>query len=568
LTACDDPAPAPPAGTGGQSSSSASSNGPSPHSGPTVSFQFLDSSGSPIAFLNGDSLEIKDDSRTSSGKIEWPEQHTVRVSDLGRDSNYTLAANLRGETVELRFRPAQLRENPHRIQTALDLSYPQVAVRVTDATGTPTPMGEVKGFNLAVVQPQRFGTVSVGSAPGREDDSTLLVSSLEFGRLYSMTFERAPTLYHVLFDTEIRPEGEPAIPIPGGPGQITGRIVDQDGSPVQGVVVWALRFGTLPGLGRSKCYAYGARTDSKGLYRIRGLPTGRYALSLAPIDGFEPAKWSGFSVWPRFSPRPPMEGFRITGDESVTNCDWVVEKGITDVELVLSDGSGPAGNRPLEIHRIDTLHEPECPATRGSGGWPPRPSGSQILVTMLTTVLTETNGTAMVRLPSGSFYVVVARSESPRPVVRVQVPDRQPSFSARINISAARDLGTIQAEVQGVRVHQGKWVDVQGVTLCAVPLSETDSCTCRGAAPWAKLAGTVHSMSEDGVLSLRGLMPGTYRVTAIPRLHMARLPRLGPDSQAADDEFLRLSSESEFAPKTVELEKGETRTAVLAPKPR
>ena len=64
-------------------------------------------------------------------------------------------------------------------------------------------------------------------------------------------------------------------------GVITGRVVDEDGEPMQGVSVQAVRLRYMQG--RRQLMQYGsASTNDIGEYRIYGLPPGRYFVAAAP----------------------------------------------------------------------------------------------------------------------------------------------------------------------------------------------------------------------------------------------------------------------------------------------
>ena len=70
-------------------------------------------------------------------------------------------------------------------------------------------------------------------------------------------------------------------------GVITGRIVDQDGDPLESVQVQALRYRYTQG--RRQLVSYGEdSTNDLGEYRVYGLPPGRYYVAVAPRRTFGP----------------------------------------------------------------------------------------------------------------------------------------------------------------------------------------------------------------------------------------------------------------------------------------
>src|SRR5262249_20115039 len=70
-------------------------------------------------------------------------------------------------------------------------------------------------------------------------------------------------------------------------GAIAGRIADEDGEPMPGVSVRAMRYQYLQGE-RRLVQAGAGQTDDKGQYRMLGLMPGGYYLTAAAARGFGP----------------------------------------------------------------------------------------------------------------------------------------------------------------------------------------------------------------------------------------------------------------------------------------
>src|SRR5574340_1359530 len=68
-------------------------------------------------------------------------------------------------------------------------------------------------------------------------------------------------------------------------GVITGRVLDEDGEPVAGINVYAMRYRYPQG--RRQLSTFGeASTNDLGEYRIYGLPPGRYVLRATPRSSY------------------------------------------------------------------------------------------------------------------------------------------------------------------------------------------------------------------------------------------------------------------------------------------
>ena len=106
-------------------------------------------------------------------------------------------------------------------------------------------------------------------------------------------------------------------------GVITGRITDEFGEPVTGVLVRIERYQYGPAGRRLAGFAFGmvaarytrtARPDQSGVFRVRALPPGRYRA--VAVDAIEPG-----SEWdPVFQAivRPMARGFALSEGQTVT----------------------------------------------------------------------------------------------------------------------------------------------------------------------------------------------------------------------------------------------------------
>jgi hypothetical protein len=66
-------------------------------------------------------------------------------------------------------------------------------------------------------------------------------------------------------------------------GVISGKVVDEDGDPVSGVLITVMRWGYLRGARQLVNAGSGGSTDDRGQFRIHNLATGRYYLVAHPV---------------------------------------------------------------------------------------------------------------------------------------------------------------------------------------------------------------------------------------------------------------------------------------------
>lgn len=134
-------------------------------------------------------------------------------------------------------------------------------------------------------------------------------------------------------------------------GVLTGRVLDQDGEPINGLTVQALRYRYPQG--RKQLAASGdSTTNDIGEYRIYGLPPGRYYLAVSPRRYFERSAQPDEEYVPTYYPgatdaasAAPID---IAPGTQLRGLDLTLSKRRTfHVSGRVTDASGSSGSRVM-----------------------------------------------------------------------------------------------------------------------------------------------------------------------------------------------------------------------------
>lgn len=135
-------------------------------------------------------------------------------------------------------------------------------------------------------------------------------------------------------------------------GAISGRVIDQAGKPMPGMLMMPLaRRHGVPTLQRVRGAPPGflARTDDRGVYRLFGLPPGEYAIGMSG-SGSATADEHGVTLVPGGG---QMRLFRITSGEELADGDATVSRGTLGIVTGRVVGLGATGPTLLTLAPFD-----------------------------------------------------------------------------------------------------------------------------------------------------------------------------------------------------------------------
>jgi hypothetical protein len=287
-------------------------------------------------------------------------------------------------------------------------------------------------------------------------------------------------------------------------GVITGKILDQDGEPMQSAQVQAMK--AKYSQGRKQLISYGeASTNDIGEFRVYGLPPGRYYLSVSPRRG-------------DFGPpgRGPRTVTAQTTDEEYTSTYY---PGTNDIATAIPVELGPGAQmRGFEL----TLRKKRTVHVRGRVVDTTGSDRSRMMVSLVPTgpaapgstrraMRIDQNGNfEILSVPPGSYILIAA------------IPARQRSVSARVPLQ----IGSSNVENATITINPALNLDgrirIEGnspLTPANIGLSlrslEPDAGMFGGPPPSVKSAANgvfqIQNVNPDlYALSLSGLPDGLY----------------------------------------------------------
>ncbi len=278
-------------------------------------------------------------------------------------------------------------------------------------------------------------------------------------------------------------------------GVITGKILDQDGEPMQSAQVQAMK--AKYSQGRKQLLSYGeASTNDIGEFRVYGLPPGRYYLSVSPRRG----DFGG----PGRGPRPVAAQ---TSDEEYTSTYY---PGTNDIATAIPVELGPGAQlRGFEL----TLRKKRTVHVRGRVIDTTGSDRTRMMVSLVPTgpaapgstrraMRIDQNGNFEIQsVPPGSYTLIAA------------IPARQRSVSARIPLQ----VGSSNVENATITINPPMNVDgrirIDGnstLTPANIQLSlrslEPDTMMFGGPPPGVK-------SGANGVFQLQNVNPDLYTLS-------------------------------------------------------
>jgi len=285
------------------------------------------------------------------------------------------------------------------------------------------------------------------------------------------------------------------------PGVITGTIYDEDGDPVVGAQVQALR-SFRQGNRRQISGASPTQTDDRGEYRIFGLESGDYLIvaNYQPRQTL-PAKLHEDVYLPTFHPGTSDPGQAILvqvhpGDE---------ESGI-NVELKRAHGVGVSG-RVLSEAPARTLQGTYVSLVPRNSTLP-----NYNYSNYGTGVQDQLGNFQIPGVPPGSYFLSASRG------------DQHGSYFGR----TAVEVGTV--DVEGVTVFLGPGIELHGRFRTDPPAKLNISSLNLYLSPAdSPMGGGSAEVKPDGTFVIRNLCDGTYRVHVggFPEEYYVKSARLG-----------------------------------------
>lgn len=301
-------------------------------------------------------------------------------------------------------------------------------------------------------------------------------------------------------------------------GVASGRVLDEEGEPVQGAQVTLLRRSWVNSQLRWAPFAAPAITDDRGAFRVSGLMPGSYVLMVSPRAAFSPTGGAGRTVLPMlFFPnaRTPeaAQPIQVGLGQEVTNLDVrlpaVPSRSVTGV--VLSAEGSPAEQFLVSAAPADM-------------GWMPMSAGASARMQ-----------------PQGRFRIEGLAPGRYRLTARL-LPGPQGSGPGA---SATAEVDVSEGDVEGVEIRFQPPAVLTGRVVIEGPGAEAakkqlQSLTIfmRGE-NWA-LAGSPAAVGEDGSFRIQLAFPGRHQIAvtgpAMSQLYTASIrTRSGVDAAAGLD---------------------------------
>lgn len=285
-------------------------------------------------------------------------------------------------------------------------------------------------------------------------------------------------------------------------GVIAGRILDEDGDPVQNTSVQALRWSYVQGR-RTLVPAVSSNTNDLGEYRLPGLPPGRYYVN---------ATYRAFAPQPRAGTPGPEESYAATYYPNTVD---------------------PAAAAPIPVEAGNTIRGIEITLLRTRTvritGRVTNPAGGgisrNVLVFLTPRDRARGRESQTARLqPEGAFEIRGVTPGSYTLAAHWYVDGKRYAASHPVDVGSANidDVNLTLApgiEIEGrVRLEGGEELRARGLRIALQPRNDV--------AFTVSMGGLV---KEDGAFALAGVDPGpcAVQVFGVPENHYVKSVRLG-----------------------------------------
>lgn len=301
-------------------------------------------------------------------------------------------------------------------------------------------------------------------------------------------------------------------------GVASGRVLDEEGEPVQGAQVTLLRRTWVNGQLHWAPFSAPAMTDDRGAFRVSGLMPGSYVLMVSPRATFSPAGGAGRTVLPMvFLPnaRTPeaAQPIHVGLGQEVTNLDvrlpFVPARSVNGVVLT-TEGS------PAEQFFVS--------AAPADMGWMPMSAG--------TSARMQPQGRFRIDGLAPGRYRLTARL-----LQGMQSTGLGPTATAVVDLSEG-DVEGVEIRFQPPAVLTGRVV-FEGPGADAVKQQLEGLTVLVRGENWA-LTGSSAAVGADGAFRMEIALPGRHQITvtgqAMSQLYTASIrTRSGVDAAAGLD---------------------------------
>jgi hypothetical protein len=259
-------------------------------------------------------------------------------------------------------------------------------------------------------------------------------------------------------------------------GVISGRVVDEDGDPVQGVPVSAMQW-EYTSRGRELAEGRSTSTDDRGEYRLYDVPAGRYLLKFAHrglrLSRSEDAEYFVASYFPGAADASNAAPFDIKPGQQLTGVAITLRKA-----------------------RLATL--------RGRVIAPPE---VRVSVGLMITSDRGTSSTSNSIDDKDHKFELAGLSPGPY-VVTAQYALNGQNFNALLPV----EVGT--SDIGGLELRPSPPLEVPGTVR--IEGASTQKLSLLRAVAYTPGRSVLESVKDDGTFLLRGLMPNVYRVGINP----------------------------------------------------
>ena len=276
-------------------------------------------------------------------------------------------------------------------------------------------------------------------------------------------------------------------------GAIAGRVLDEDGEPIQGVGIQVLRFNYANGP-RQLISMAGATSNDRGEYRVFGLPAGRYLLRAFLPNGPMSRPIEASALVPEVQdPYSPLYYPGVPDVDSASQVSLSEGAELADVDFHLHKIRAITVRGRL-VSPMDTLSSGQIQVVLAHNE-----NGIASYIDRLSGAVDSNTGRFEIRGVSPGSYLLVASGLLSGLSVGGRVPIEVSSATAQELVSVP--LAPAFDIVGSVEIEGAPRGTLPNLTVRLLPAEGL----AVGAQPWSKVA-------SDGSIRLAGVTPGIWRL--------------------------------------------------------